>query len=129
MKKNRLGILGIISALLIAGCGSSSKNEAASADRAYEDTYAVAAAEAPMYEEDYEAYDYDDAAMVTEEASAYSAGTEGGSEASVDEKDVEDSANQKSGRMLIKTVFMNVESEDVDAMTKNVEKRVDELGG
>lgn len=127
MKKKRLVILGIISALLISGCGSSSKNEAASADRAYEDTYA--AAEAPMYEEDYEAYDYDDAAMVTEEASAYSAGTEGGSEASVDESEVEDSANQKSGRMLIKTVFMNVESEDVDAMTKNVEKRVDELGG
>lgn len=127
MKKKNVYILGLIISLALLGCGSSSKSEAAYADRSYDD-YASAEAAAPEYEEaEYYNGDYDEPAMVTEEASAYSAGEDVNAE--IDESAVEDSAKQKSGRMLIKTVYMNVESEDVDVMMKKVEKRVDELGG
>ena len=135
MKKNRVLILGLAAALLIGGCGASSRNEAASADSGYYDEPLAKAAAAPAaedlyYDDDnYAEYDYEEPEMVTEEASTYSAGAGDDQKAQVDESDVEDSAKQKSGRMLIKTVFMNVESEDVDLMTKKVEKRVDELGG
>lgn len=127
MRKKSVFISGLIFALLLSGCGGSSKSEAASADRSYEN---YAAAEAPAAEESYyDSYDYEEPEMVTEDVAVKSAGTGDGSEPQVDESAIEDSANQKAKRMLIKTVYMNVESEDVDAMTKSVERRVDQLGG
>ena len=129
MNRKRLFISGLVMALLLSGCGSS-RNEAAApaADGAYYDEPVAksAAAEEAYYDD----YDYEEPEMVTEEASDYAAGTQvNSSEAQVDESAIEDSANQKQKRMLIKTVYMNVESEDVDAMTKNIERRVDQLGG
>ena len=125
MKKKRIIIAGIITTILLTGCGSS----AASAPN---DNYM--AKEAPMesaatYSDDadyvYDDYGYEEE-MVAEEA--YDAGS--GSQTQVNEEDVKESVEASGNkRMLIKTVHMEVESEDIDAMVKNVEKRVEELGG
>ncbi|MCR5357225.1 MAG: DUF4349 domain-containing protein [Lachnospiraceae bacterium] len=120
----------LIVSLVLGGCGSSSassgmaKEAAAPAyeDYDYEGDYAMANS-AGAYSDDY----YDEE-MVAEES------TMGGRDQmeepeQVTEADVEGGKNQSVQRMLIKNVYMNVESEDVEAMIGNVEKRVNELGG
>ena len=129
MKKNRILILGLVFSIMLAGCGgsSSSKESAAPmAEGAYYDNDAVAYADEADYDD---ASYYEEPEMVAEEATEYRGDNGDAGEAQVDESAIEDSANQKSKRMLIKTVYMNVESEDVDTMMKQVEKRVDALGG
>ena len=126
MKKKRSIIMGIITVLLLSGCGSSKSSDAAYGNYAAEEPVAEAkssyTADAAY---DYEDYGYEEE-MVTEEA--YDAGS--GSQAQVNEEEVKESAEASGNkRMLIKTVHMEVESEDIDTMVKNVEKRVDELGG
>ncbi|MCR4806749.1 MAG: DUF4349 domain-containing protein [Lachnospiraceae bacterium] len=129
MKKRRILILGVITSLVLAGCGGSKE-----ASVPYEENYmadeavAAAAPEAKSYagDYDYEEYDGYEEEMVTEEAYD-TASSEG---AQVNEEEVKESAESSGNkRMLIKTVHMNVESEDIDSMVKNVEKRVEELGG
>ena len=132
MKKNRIMILGLVFSIMLAGCGGSSSKESAApmAEGAYYDNDAVAYADEADYDDaSYKSYDYEEPEMVAEEASEYRNDNGDAGEAQVDESAIEDSANQKSKRMLIKTVYMNVESEDVDAMMKQVERRVDALGG
>ena len=133
MKKNRILILGLVLGVMLAGCGGSGSNSKESAapmaEGAYYDNDAVAYAGEADYDESYKSYDYEEPEMVAEEATEYRGDNGDAGEAQVDESAIEDSANQKSKRMLIKTVYMNVESEDVDAMMKQVEKRVDALGG
>ena len=132
MKKNRIMILGLVFSIMLAGCGGSSSKESAApmAEGAYYDNDAVAYADEADYDDaSHKSYDYEEPEMVAEEASEYRNDNGDAGEAQVDESAIEDSANQKSKRMLIKTVYMNVESEDVDAMMKQVERRVDALGG
>lgn len=134
MNKNRVFILGMVFSLMLAGCGgsSSSSKEAAApvAEDAYYDNDAVAYAAGETYDDaSYKSYDYEEPEMVAEETTEYREDNSDAGEAQVDETAIEDSANQRSKRMLIKTVYMNVESEDVDVMMKQVEKRVDALGG
>ncbi len=130
MKKRRLMIAGIITAIVLSGCGSSKSSEGSYRNFAGGEPAAVAES-AEAYSDDYaydsyEDYDGYEAEMVTEEATA----PDSGSTAQVNEDDVKESAESEgSKRMLIKTVHMEVESEDIDNMVKNVEKRVDELGG
>ncbi len=130
MKKNRILILGLVFSIMLAGCGGSSSKESAApmAEGAYYDD-AVAYADEADYDKSYKSYDYEEPEMVAEEATEYRGDNGDAGEVQVDESAIEDSANQKSKRMLIKTVYMNVESEDVDTMMKQVEKRVDALGG
>ncbi len=112
--------------VILGGCGGSSHSSKAAAAAAPEyDDYEEyeGAAESAYYADDY--YDSD---MVTEQAKSSMDNAE--EPAEVTEADVEGGANaQKSQRMLIKNVYLNVESEDVEAMMHNVEKRVDQLGG
>lgn len=132
MNKNRVIILGMVFSLMLAGCGGSSKASATAPmeEAEYYDNDAVAYAAGDTYDDAaYKSYDYEGSEMVAEEATEYTEDDIDTGEARVDESAIEDSANQKSKRMLIKTVNMNVESEDVDAMMKQVERRVDALGG
>lgn len=132
MKKNRILILGLVFSIMLAGCGGSSKAAATAPmeEAEYYDNDAVAYAAGDTYDDAaYKSYDYEGSEMVAEEATEYTEDDIDTGEARVDESAIEDSANQKSKRMLIKTVNMNVESEDVDTMMKQVEKRVDALGG
>lgn len=123
MKKRRCIIAGLLAGILLAGCGSKAESASMAYNKAADMEEPVAAAEASGYT--YDDYGYEDE-MVTEEA--YDAG--GGSTAQVNEEDVKESAEASGNkRMLIKTVHMSVESEDIDTMVKNVEKRVEELGG
>ena len=127
MKKKRLMIMGIITSLLLSGCGSSKSSDGSYRNYAAEEPVAEAA---ESYKGDYDYESYDDYGyeeeMVSEEA--YDGGSE--SQTQVNEEEVKESAESSSNkRMLIKTVHMEVESEDIDSMVKNVEKRVDELGG
>lgn len=130
MKKRQIIIAGMITALVLSGCGSSKSESGAYREYAAEEPVAAAAASSEYADtyayEDYDGYEEE---MVKEEAYD-SSGNSSGSEAQVDENDVKESAEASgSKRMLIKTVHMEVESEDIDTMIKNVEKRVDELGG
>ena len=133
MKKNRILILGLVFSIMLAGCGGSSSSKESAvpmAEGAYYDNDAVAYADEADYDDaSYKSYDYEEPEMVAEEATEYRGDNGDAGEVQVDESAIEDSANQKSKRMLIKTVYMNVESEDVDTMMKQVEKRVDALGG
>ena len=128
MKKKRLIIMSIVTAMILSGCGSSKGSESYG-------NYA-AADEAPIAEakssysaqagNTYDDYDYEEE-MVREEE-AYDSGS--GTQTQVNQDEVKESAESSGNkRMLIKTVHMDVESEDIDSMIKNVEKRVDELGG
>ncbi len=110
-------ITALVTAGVLAGCGASS-----TADRSYksEEPYAAAAAaeEAYDYEAD-EAYSYD--APVEANSTASSTG---GSSAPSDSEIL-----SNSGRKLIKTVNMNVETREFDALVANVLDRITSLGG
>ena len=114
--------------LLLSGCGGSSSSKAAdaAAPAAAADYENFAMAEEASADSGYydEAYDYSD--EMVRETSAEGAESE---TAQVTEDEVEGGANQKTERMLIKNVYMSVESEDIDAMMKSIERRVDALGG
>ena len=131
-KKSMTAFLSAVLAvsIILAGCGSSSSGsyKAADATEGSYESYAKNSydAEAPAYADSY-ADDYYEGDMVAEEAM-------GGADVNeepeqVTEADVEGGKNQNAQRMLIKNVYMTVESEDVEAMIANVEKRVDQLGG
>ncbi|MCR5509256.1 MAG: DUF4349 domain-containing protein [Lachnospiraceae bacterium] len=112
MMKKKIVLFAAVFSLLLSGCGSSSSDRSA----AYK-SYAGEAAPAEA-EEYYDAYESD---MVVESGSA--------DMGEVTEADVESGKNQNAERMLIKNVYMSVESEDVERMMHNVEKRVEQLGG
>ncbi len=122
MRKKINMITGVLIALALVGCGGGS----AAASAPYEEKYDAAAPAAEEYYEEGEAYDYDANMDMVSESMSY--GTDNETK-QVTEAEVESEVNSKADRMLIKNVYMNVESEDVDAMVKNVEKRVDQLGG
>lgn len=125
MEKKRMIIIGIITALLLSGCGSSKSSGAYDNFAAEEPVAEAKSSYSAKADYDYDDYGYEEE-MVTEEA--YDAGS--GSQAQVNEDEVKESAESSGNkRMLIKTVHMEVESEDIDTMVRNVEKRVDELGG
>ncbi|MCR5603647.1 MAG: DUF4349 domain-containing protein [Lachnospiraceae bacterium] len=139
MKKKLYTVIAIMTAAALAGCGSS-KSESAStyaADGDY-NSYAKAAS-APEAEEYYDEYaDYDreyPSEQMAMESTADTAAmgkvtaSDGAEADPITEEDVESAASEKVNRMLIKNVYMEVESENVDVMVKNVEKRVDALGG
>ena len=125
MEKKRMIIMGIITALLLSGCGSSKSSGAYENFAAEEPVAEAKSSYSAKADYDYDDYGYEEE-MLTEEA--YDAGS--GSQAQVNEDEVKESAESSGNkRMLIKTVHMEVESEDIDTMVRNVEKRVDELGG
>ncbi|MBQ7588761.1 MAG: DUF4349 domain-containing protein [Lachnospiraceae bacterium] len=139
MKKMLNTILAIMTAAALAGCGSSSDSASTYAADSDVNSYAKAEA-APAAEEYYDGYEdyeyeYPSEPMASETtadtaAMGKQAAFDGGNEADpITEEDVESAASEKVNRMLIKNVYMEVESENVDAMVKNVEKQVDELGG
>lgn len=127
MKKKRLIILGIVAAMILSGCGSSKASDSSGNYAAAEEAPIAQAKSSYSSQGDYAYDDYDyEEEMVTEEA--YDSGS--GTQTQVDQNEVKESAESSGNkRMLIKTVHMEVESEDIDTMVKNVEKRVDELGG
>lgn len=133
MRKRIYAVISAVLVMSLAGCGSSSSSakESYAEDSRY-DSYATAeSAAAPEeyydeYEGDYENYEYPAEAKVAMDTAGGSAGT---ANDSITEEDVESASAEKASRMLIKNVYMEVESEDVDVMVKNVEKRVDALGG
>lgn len=107
----------VVMAMLLSGCGSSGvkRNDTAA-------SYAVA--------EDTAAYDYDggymlnnSAAAATEEAAEY----EDVAEPAEGAAEVPNDA--LAGRKLIKTVNMNVETEQFDALVPNLQSQVTALGG
>ena len=128
MKKSTRIFIGAITVLALTGCGSGSNKSAAAYDSYMAEEPVAMAQSGETYSRDYDYEDYDyDEEMVTEEA-AYDSGSN--STAQINEEDVKESAESSGNkRMLIKTVHMDVESEDIDTMVKNVEKRVEELGG
>ena len=117
MKIKRLLLVSITLAAALAGCGGASSSKEAAAADFY--------AEEPAMYDTYEDYAYEEE-MVTEDASGASSGID---DVNVDESEVKDGANQNSSRMLIKNVYMSVETEDADALTHNIESRVNSLGG
>ena len=133
MRKRIYAVISAVLVMSLAGCGSSSSTakESYAEDSRY-DSYATAeSAAAPEeyydeYEGDYENYEYPAEAKVAMDTAGGSAGT---ANDAITEEDVESASAEKASRMLIKNVYMEVESEDVDVMVKNVEKRVDALGG
>lgn len=107
----------VVMAMLLSGCGSSGvkRNDTAA-------SYAVA--------EDTAAYDYDggymlnnSAAAATEEAAEY----EDVAEPAEGAAEVPNDA--LAGRKLIRTVNMNVETEQFDALVPNLQNQVTALGG
>ncbi|MCR5420314.1 MAG: DUF4349 domain-containing protein [Lachnospiraceae bacterium] len=126
MKSKKLICTLSMISMILTGCGSS---EAASAAN-YEEksaNYALAEESADEYYDEYDSYDYSEKEMPME-GNSYSGSTAGTGELSTEVTEEEVRSND-NGRMLIKRVYMNVESEDVDAMVKNVERKVDSLGG
>lgn len=112
MKKNRKRIIGLLTVflpmLILTGCGGTSK-EMASEEMMVE----TAAYDAAAYDNG-SGYVTDDI-YVTEEA---------GAEAGGESVQVQDPA-----RKLIKTVSMNVETEDFDTLLKTVTEKTEKLGG
>ena len=138
MKKRFLSVIAVIAAVSLAGCGggksaAASESYAAAPEMAEDRAYAKSEAAAGEYYDEYEDYEYEypSEPMAEEDNMAMGSVTaDSGTEAdAITEEDVESAANEKVNRMLIKNVYMEVESENVDVMVKNVEKRVDQLGG
>ena len=129
MKKKRIAlILGVcfMTATLQIGCGGSASS----------DKYAMteeAAAEAPM-EEIY----YEGNGMVTSESSAEMKEMETMEDAIVEEEGQEAEGNPNASdktdgehveRKLIKTVNLNLETENYDSLMVGLEKEIEALGG
>lgn len=113
MKKYLSLLLSLILVISLAACGSSSK----AADGGYYDNkyaYTEEAAPAEMPEPEYWSGDY--AAYDEEAYSASESGT-----GSVDAK--------PTGRKLIKTYYLDVQTLEFDALIKTLEQKVTELGG
>ena len=110
MKKKLFALIALIGVLLLSGCGAGDVSKSAMAGAAY--NMADAAAESYAYEEEM-AYD----------TTAADAGRgENGAE------QVQESA-QGTNRKLIRTVSMEVETENYDALLPDIEKKVAEYGG
>ncbi len=110
MKKKLVALIALIGALLLAGCGASDASKSAMAGAAYD--MADAAAESYAYEEEM-AYETADAEAARADNSA---------------EQVEESA-QGTNRKLIRTVTMEVETENYDALLPDIEKKVAHYGG
>lgn len=109
-KKKMTGmVLAVLMAVMLNGCGNSSKSEYAS-----EDTAAATAYNASMDGGLYEA--------MPQEAAA--AAEEAGTDAEIVQKD-----SAVNSRKLIKNVDMGVETKEFDTLLSNVEQKVAQLGG
>ena len=133
MKRRIMTVALAVLAAALTGCGSSDSSGAYAPEApeeyksAYEADDQVAAAE--EYYDGYEEYDYDEY-PVEESAKMTASGADASmDDATVNEADAESVNSKGLGRMLIKNVYLRVESEDVEVMVKNVERRVDSLGG
>ena len=127
-KKTKAVILAIMVAAAAAGCGSSGLNEAATA------TSDMASGKAATNSADaYEDYDYDDASYeatddVYAEENAKDSGAEGES-MTVEEGADTKASTKKSNRKLIRTIDMNVETEQFDELVANVTAKTTALDG
>lgn len=114
-KRKRVVVLGFLFILLtvgLYGCGSASKSESAATTMNAYDTAGE------VYEESYEE-------TATEDTVADSAtGDSGNGQTETVKEDQKDSA-----RKLIKTVSMDVETEEYDALTARLSAKAEELGG
>ena len=108
MKKKQVALFALIGVLLLSGCGASDLAKNAMAGAAYETP--DMAAESYAYDEEM-AYETTDAARMDNTA-----------------EQVEESA-QGTNRKLIRTVSMNVETENYDALLPDIERKVTEYGG
>ncbi|MDO4189256.1 MAG: DUF4349 domain-containing protein [Lachnospiraceae bacterium] len=104
-------ITGVFVSAILVGCGGGSKNYASAAK----------AESASMYESDDMYYSKDYAA--SEEAMDMAGGSSNGIEK------VDDSQVENSNRKIIKNVNIDAETEEFDAFIKNVEFKVNALGG
>ncbi len=108
MKKKLVALLALIGVLTFTGCGAGDMSKNAMAGAAYD--MADAAAESYAYEEEMA---YDTSASTSADNNA---------------ERVEESA-QGTNRKLIRTVSMNVETENYDQLLPDIEKKVTEYGG
>lgn len=107
-------MIALLVAGLFVGCGAASKNDAAGMD------YPV---EAPEAAPDYD-YNYGLNGSVADSA--------GGNANRVDSGDQSSSADgtvTPQNQKLIRTVYMDAETEDMDALLSQIEARINELGG
>lgn len=130
MKKKVLSVLGVVltGALLIGGCGGGSVGKSFYSNS---DTAATAAYSPSEYYDDYDYnYDYE----MSEEAVA-DFGTSSGSVTGASAETVSDSASVSdkkkvdNNRKLIKTVDIDVETKEFDALISAIDTKVYELDG
>ena len=121
MKKRVRGITVIlaIATVILTGCGAAYKDSASTTEAAYESYdagggYYAAADNAAAVEYEY----MEDSVAESEE----------GYEAKSDSEVLDENA-QMVERKLIKTVSLDVETEDYDVLLSNLEKRITDLGG
>lgn len=110
MKKKLIALIALIGVLLLSGCGAADVTKSAMAGAAYD--MADAAAESYAYDEEM-AYETADAEAARADNSA---------------EQVEESA-QGTNRKLIRTVTLEVETENYDALLPDIEKKVAEYNG
>lgn len=126
MRKGNLKFITVLLALtaIVSGCGSSKMDMAETAYESAYDTagygYAVSNTAATA---DYGEYGYDDVAAEELADPYYNA-----SPAELPEQKAEENSNT-SGRKLIKTVDMYVETENYDTLLGTLSKQIAELGG
>jgi len=119
-----LGFATILSASLLAGCGSNHSDYYESASD-YDNYATGSSAKSTYYDYSDDAYDYDVADY--EEAAEYDEGYS--EEASSSQAESVNESAQSSKRKLIRNVSMDVETEDFDTLISNLEKKTTALGG
>ena len=110
-KKTAIIVCVILTVGILAGCGASSDSAS------YKSSEPTAAAEA--------AYDYADEGAWDYEAPAEARSTSASGGEAVSDAEIMSNSNRK----LIKTVNMNVETREFDALVANVMERINSLGG
>ncbi len=116
-----------LAVLLAAGCGAGSTKSSATmamnAATAMAETYAETTAAAAPVEMPEEAYDYEMEGGVTDAMPAPAAGL------TADAGGPDTAAPVQTGRKLIRTVSMDVETKDFDGLFSAISAKITELGG
>lgn len=121
MKKRNGKIAAVlaITLVILTGCGATYSGNGSKSELAYESAYDAGGV----------SYETADAAAVTEDYSyAQAAAAEEGYEPETT-PDILDESAQPAERKLIKTVRLEVETENYDVLLGNLEKRIADLGG
>lgn len=132
MKKKNLNVLlaAVITAALLAGCGSGKMSAGSTMDTAAAEPAAVAASGDYLYDAGYMENDF--AESVAEEAPMEIAEVENEVEYGTElteEKAQEAVQDPQAGRKLITTMNVSAETEHFDELMGNLEKQITDLGG